>query len=345
MPAGSAFEREAAEIPALVAKQAEQIQQRLAEVVARLLRLDPELVVTIARGSSENVAAFARYLISLQLGLPAACLPPSLASIYGRALRFDRALALAISQSGTSPDLARSVRAARAGGAWCVGLLNEPGSPLGDELDVELGIGAGHEHAIAATKTFVLSATAVLHLIAAWTRDTALREALSGLPTVLARCSPRDCAAATRMFRDGAHVFVVGRGPALPMAKELALKLQEVAGLHAEAQSAAELLHGPIATACAATPAIVFAGDSHSEASVREAIGRLRAAGAAVLLLSPTAEPGGSDEVIQVANAGHALLQPLVSLFAMYPFLAHLARERGRDPDRSPHLAKATRTR
>jgi len=345
MPAGSAFEREAGEIPALVARQAEELPPQLVDVVARLDQLAPALVATIARGSSENAAAFARYVIALRLGLPSLSVPLSIASIYGRTMQLERALALAISQSGTSPDLALAVHTARAGGAWCIGLVNEPGSPLGAELDVELRMGAGHEQAIAATKTFVLSVTAALHLIAAWTRDTALRTALADLPSTLACCPLPDRAAATRILRDSEQVFVVGRGPALPIAQELALKLAEVTGLHAVAHSAAELLHGPIATASAATPAIVFAGDSHSEDSVRAAVKRLRSAGAPVLLLASEADDRGSDELIQVPSAGHQLLQPVVSLFTIYPCLAHLARERGRSPDRSPHLEKNTRTR
>lgn len=344
MPAGSAFEREAAEIPGLVARQGEELTPQIAKVVARLDRLGPAVVATIARGSSENAAAFARYAIALRLDLPAVSVPLSIASIYGRTMRLERALVLAISQSGTSPDLALAVRAARAGGAWCVGLVNEPGSPLGAELDFELRTGAGHEQAIAATKTFVLSVTAVLHLIAAWDRDATLRTALFGLRSTLESRPAIDWAAAGRKFSGSKHVFVVGRGPALPIAQELALKLEEVPGLHAEARSAAELLHGPIATASPATPAIVFAGDSHSEQSIREAIVRLRCAGAPVLLLAPTAKEGRSDEVIDVPRAGHELLQPLVSLCTMYPFLAQLAHERGRDPDRSPNLAKSTRT-
>jgi glucosamine--fructose-6-phosphate aminotransferase (isomerizing) len=131
----------------------------------------------------------------------------------------------------------------------------------------------------------------------------------------------------------------------LPIARELALKLKEVPGIHAQAESAAELLHGPISIASPAMPAIVLAGDPRSRQSIRDAIARLRAAGAAVLLLSPEleAEDDGS-EVIVIPRAEHDLLQPIVSLCAMYPFLAQLARARGRDPDRPPNLQKLTRT-
>jgi glucosamine--fructose-6-phosphate aminotransferase (isomerizing) len=345
MPAASAFEREAEQIPSLLAQQADQIGARLAPLVARLDQRDPTLFATIARGSSENAAAFARYAVSLQLGLPAAPLPPSIASVYARTLRMERALVLAISQSGASPDVALAARAARAGGALCVGLLNEAGSALGQELDIEIPMGAGPERAVAASKTFVVSVTAALHLIAAWGRDEGLRSALAALPESLVRCGAEDWTVAARALTGCAQVLVVGRGPALPIAQELALKLGEVAGLHARAHSAAELLHGPISIASHATPAIVFAGDRRGHDSVVDAVTHLRAAGAAVVMLAPEAIDTASDQLIQVPAAQHDLLQPLVALYAAYRFLAQLARERGRDPDHPPHLEKATRTR
>jgi glucosamine--fructose-6-phosphate aminotransferase (isomerizing) len=345
MPPSAAFEREAAEIPNLVDVQAERLAPALAALVERLERHAPTLLATIARGSSENAAAFARYAAALRLGMPAASLPLSLASVYGQTLRLERTLVLAISQSGASPDSVLATRAARAGGALCVGLLNEQGSALAAELDVQIAIGAGTERAIAATKTFMLSVTAALHLIAAWSRDEALERALAALPQTLTRCGAENWTAAERALARASHVFVVGRGPAFPVAQELALKLVEVAGLDARAHSAADLLHGPISLASADTPAIVFAGDRFGHHSVLDAAARLRAAGAPVLILGADAERAPGGELIEVPRAEHELLQPLVALNAAYPFIARLARERGRDPDRPPHLEKATLTR
>lgn len=343
--ATSMFESEAAQIPALLARQAQRLPPLLKELVARLDRLAPTLIATVARGSSDNAAAFAGYAAVLGLGLPVASLPPSVASVYGRTLRLERAVALAISQSGASPDLVLTARAARSGGALTVGLINEQGSALAREVEFEIQIDAGPERAIAATKTFMLSVSAALHLIAAWNRDAPLHAALAEFPETLERCKDVDCTIATRVLAGREHVFVVGRGPALPVAKELALKLEEVSGLPADAQSAAELLHGPISMASPRMVAIVLAGDRHSRESVRAATARLYAAGVAVLLLAPESEPADGGEVIHVPEAGHELLQPLVSLYAMYPVLAQLARQRGRDPDRPPHLEKTTLTR
>jgi glucosamine--fructose-6-phosphate aminotransferase (isomerizing) len=341
----SKFENEASEAPGLVARQFERLTGVLPALVERLERLAPPLMATIARGSSDHAAAFAGYMVSLRLGLPVASLPPSLASVYGRTLHLERALALAISQSGASPDLSAAVVSAKTGGAFTLGLVNEAGSALGRVVDAEIELGAGAELAVAATKSFVLSLSAVVHLVASWVRDATLLKALESLPATLTQCESVDWTAATRLFAAHEDVFVVGRGPTLPIAREFALKLKEVCGIHAEAMSAAELLHGPISIASPLLPAIVLAGDEQVRPTVDAAISRLRAAGAPVLLLATSHENGaGGAGIVTVPTASDLLLQPIVAIYAAYRFFAMLARARGRDPDHPPHLQKVTQT-
>jgi glucosamine--fructose-6-phosphate aminotransferase (isomerizing) len=339
----SLFEREAAEVPALAARQHAELSRELPPLIARLERVSPRLAATVARGSSDHVADFAGYLFGLRLGLPTASIPPSLASVYRRPLRLTQALLLAISQSGASPDLIAAVESARTGGAFTLGLINAADSPLAAAVEAAIAIGAGAERAVAATKTFMLSATAVAHLVARWSGDRPLLEALAALPDTLAGCA-NGGAQAPGMLVEHTGCFVVGRGPGLPIARELALKLKEVCGLHAEALSAAELLHGPIAIASPRLPAIVLDGDEHTGPTVDAAVEKLRAAGSPVLMLGSRALPGSSD-ALQIPAAPHPLLQPLVAMQAAYGLLAALARARGRDPDAPAQLQKITRTR
>ena len=218
----SQLESEASEAPGLVERQFEHLTQSLPDLLERLQRLAPALIATIARGSSDHAAAFAGYLVGLRLGLPVASLPPSLASVYGRTLRLERALVLAISQSGASPDLAAAVASAKTGGAFTLGLVNEAGSALGRIVDAEIEIGAGAERSVAASKSFVLSLSAVVHLVAAWARHATLLKALESLPATLAECESVDWTAATRLLAAHENVFVVGRGPNLQIAREFA---------------------------------------------------------------------------------------------------------------------------
>ena len=126
-------------------------------------------------------------------------------------------------------------------------MINQSDSALGKAVVEQIETGAGPERAVAATKSFVLTLTALVHLVATMVRNLELQDALGKLPTVLEQCKGVDWSAATDVLKDHDDVFVVGRGPDLPIARELALKFKEVCGIHAEALSAAELLHGPIA--------------------------------------------------------------------------------------------------
>jgi glucosamine--fructose-6-phosphate aminotransferase (isomerizing) len=184
-------------------------------------------------------------------------------------------------------------------------------------------------------------------------RNFELKEALSKLPNSLEQCAKVDWSAAMNVLDGHDDVFVVGRGPDLPIARELALKFKEVCGIHAEALSAAELLHGPIAIASAFLPAIVLAGDEQVRPTVDAAVQRLRDAGAPTVLIqaaslqSESADAGvdaSASDVVTIPRAPHPLLQPIIAVQAAYPFVAALARARGRDPDAPPHLHKVTRT-
>jgi glutamine---fructose-6-phosphate transaminase (isomerizing) len=341
----SVFETEAAETPALAARQFARLARELPALIVRLDQLAPALVATIARGSSDHAAAFAGYLFGLLLNLPMASVPPSIASVYGRSLRLDKALVLAISQSGASPDICAAAASAKAAGAFTLGLINVPESPLGQTVDARIEIGAGTEGAVAASKSFMLTLTALVHLAAVWSRNPILLRALESLPDVLKKCAGVDWSAAVRLLAGAEQVFVVGRGLGLPVAREFALKLKEVCGIHAEAVSAAEILHGPIAIASPTLPAIVLAGEGPVRASVDAAAAKLRAAGAPVVLVGSA--PGSAqktDAAVVIPSSADPLLKPLVAAQAAYPFFAALARARGRNPDCPPHLLKVTRT-
>src|SRR5262245_5358152 len=144
---------ELGEAPLAILRQEQELARPLAELVARLKQKPPQVVVTCARGSSAHAAAFAKHLIERYVGIPVAPAAPSIASIYGASLILKDQLLLAISQSGRSDDLLALTASAREGGALCVAVTNDTGSPLADMCHVVLPIGAGPEVSVAATKT------------------------------------------------------------------------------------------------------------------------------------------------------------------------------------------------
>lgn len=305
----------------------------------RLREREPAVVVTSARGSSDNAAAFFKYLCEILVGVPVASVGPSVASLYGAPLRLDGAVVISVSQSGQSPDIVALQGAARAAGAYSIAVVNQEGSPLAGGADAVVPLGAGVERSVAATKSCVASAAALAALVAEWAGDAALAAAVARLPEALAAAARQDWSAALPAFAPASSAYVVGRGPALPVAAEAALKLKETAVLHAEAFSGAEVMHGPLQLLEPGFPVLAFAQGDASRAAMAESAARLAAAGGRVFTASP--EPGAT---LAAAATGHALLDPLPMLLSFYGFAEALSRARGHDPDRPSHLRKVTET-
>jgi glucosamine--fructose-6-phosphate aminotransferase (isomerizing) len=312
-----------------------------AAAAARLRALDPSLIVVSARGSSGHVGTFLRYVLSRDLGVVAAAAMPSVTSLYHRQQRMEGALFIAISQSGSSPDLIRSAEAARAAGALTLALVNDPSAPLATACELVLGIAAGPERSVAATKTVLASLAAGLALIAAWADDTALWAALDRLPERLAAATTLDWSALTAALTGADRAFVIGRGPGLAIASEAALKLAEVAGIAGLAYSSAELSHGPRALAGPDFPALGFIQDDAARPGTEALLAELASAGSPVLAAGAVG-PGMAS--LPTLPPDHPDTDLLVQLVSFYLAAEAVARARGHDPDHPPGLRKVTRT-
>ena len=314
--------------------------EALPALAQRLRALRPRTVVTIARGSSDHAALFFKYLCEISLGIPVASLGPSLATLYHAPLRMEGLASLAISQSGASPDLIALQAAVRAAGGMTIAAVNAQGSPLSAASEVSLELGAGPELSVAATKSFIASVALGAALVAHWAEDAELLAALESLPERIAAAIACDWNAAVESLADVSSLYVVGRGPGLAMAGEAALKLKEMSGLHAEAYSAAELMHGPVALVGPDFPVLVLAGGLNDRTPAALAA-RLAADGVPVFLAGGEAEGAVS---LPVAASDHPFTDHIVRIASFYVFAAALARRRGFDPDKPPKLKKVTRT-
>jgi len=333
---------EIAEAPQAVARQAAGLAQPIAELVARLKRRPPQVVVTCARGSSGHAATYAKHLIERSIGTPVAEAAPNIASVYGRRLNLKDQLFLAISQSGRSDDLIEMALSARSAGALTVALVNATDGPLTRACDIVLPIGAGPEQSVAASKTFVATVSAVQRLIAAWISDAALARAVDALPERLAEASALDWSEAVAALSRTASLVTIGRGPTLAIAREASLKLKETCNLHAEAFSGAEFLHGPVALAAARYPIVMFMPNDQAAPGMRQLAADLRRKGAALL----TAEPGdAAPGRLPALPARHPETDAVCLVQSFYAMLIRLADRLGLDVDRPRHLQKVTRTR
>jgi len=330
---------EAADAGRVVRVQRARIGAASRALAEALRQTPPRAVVTLARGSSDNAGTVARYLIETHLRLLTSSAAPSVTSVYDAAPALAGTLLLAISQSGRSPDLLASAEAAKAGGARLVALVNDEASPLAAAADTVLPLCAGAELSVAATKSFIASVAAMLHLIADWSEDAELAAALDTLHDLLDQAWALDWSPALPALEKATNLYIVGRGHALGAAQEMALKIKETCGFHAEAFSAAEVRHGPMALVGQGFPVLLLGQDDESLPSVTALAAEFAGRGATLMSAGVDA-PGIRLPVL----AAHPALQPLLQVQSFYRLANALAVARGRDPDRPPHLAKVTET-
>ena len=332
--------QEAGSSALLVAQQLAANEALAAELGALLRGKKPRAVITIARGSSDHATTFARYLIETHLGILTSSLAPSISSVYEARLDLENVLCLAVSQSGKSPDLIKSVETAKAAGAFVIALVNAPDSPLEALADRTIPLMAGPELSVAATKSFIMTLTAVLQLVAEWSANAALAEAVSVLPGQLAEAWRQDWSAAVDTLLPARNLFVVGRGLGFGLACEAALKFKETCGLHAEAFSSAEVQHGPMALVNQGFPVLALAQHDETLPGLVDLAGRFAERGADVLLAGAEA-PGA---ILLPAVSAHPATEPVLLIQSFYRMAAQLSVARGFDPDRPPHLNKVTST-
>lgn len=311
----------------------------------RLARNLPDLMMTVARGSSDHAAAYFAHLMMCQIGIPSLSMPLSLVSLNQPPLRFNNAWVAALSQSGKSPDLIASVRYLKSRGARATALVNTPDSPLAAIADGEVLLPAGLEQSVAATKSYVAMLMAAAQTVGHLERNLGIKsdllQALQTLPQQMERAVEADWSRAIEVLTPADKMLVIGRGPALPIALEAALKLKETCGIQAEAFSSAEVKHGPMEIITEGYPILVLAPAGPEQAGTLAFAQEMRARGARVLVAA-TEDNDGVD--LPSARTDHALLEPFTLIQSFYVLAEALAKARGCNPDQPRYLKKVTET-
>jgi glutamine---fructose-6-phosphate transaminase (isomerizing) len=311
------------------------------EIVASVAGPAPAGIVIVARGSSDHAGIFGRYLLEAATGLPVALAAPSLQNLYGVRPRVEGWLAVAISQSGRTPEIATVLERFREAGARAVAVTNDPDSPLARAASVHVSLDAGEELAVPATKTFTAQLAAMALVAEALGRVPFGAADWKRLPGTVEEVL-RDASAAERVAAqlEGVdELACVGRGYLMCVALEAALKLREAAGVRAEGWSAADFRHGPLTVVGPGLPTLAVSAAGPAAADVAELAEQLSGGGAPVLSMSDDASaslpfPAGLPEPLAAIPATVRAQQLALAL----------AQRRGVDPDRPPGLAKVTRT-
>jgi glutamine---fructose-6-phosphate transaminase (isomerizing) len=334
---------EAAEASLAVARQRTKNAALISALATRLRTLNPQLIFTCARGSSDHAATFAKYLFETRLKIPTLSQAPSISSIYGGPLlHMQGQVFILISQSGKSPDLLLSAEAARKAGALVIAFLNDTASPLAKLADVVVPLHAGPEKSVAATKSYIATLAALAHLAGEWSEDAELQANVQALPAILDTAWASDWSAGVDLFAHAHSMFVLGRGLTLGIAQEAALKFKETTGIHAEAFSIAEVAHGPMALVKSGFPLLVFPPLDKAATGLAAIIEHFTERGAHI------AVAGGdytNSITLPLQSGLHSVIAPIAMAQSFYALVNALSVQRGYDPDHPPLLNKVTETR
>ncbi|GLP95071.1 glucosamine-6-phosphate deaminase NagB-II [Paraferrimonas sedimenticola] len=326
------MQTEALSSPNKIAQQLQQNTALVSQLAERIREYAPHSVMIIGRGSSDHAGVFAKYLFEIEAGIPTFAAAPSVASVYGKRLQLQGTLVLLISQSGRSPDILAQAQMAKDAGALCIALVNDESAPIADIVDCLVPLKVGEERAVAATKSYLATLSALLQLVAHWQQDQQLIQALESLPQALHSAQQLAPQLTPESVEGVANLVVLGRGLGYAITKEIALKLKEVCGIHAEAFSSAEFLHGPVTLLEQSLHLLDVSVRDEAHSSHQEQIEELKRRGGQLVQLHQ-----GSIVV-------HPRIAPLLVLQRFYLDVEQVALARGIDPDAPVGLKKVTQT-
>ena len=314
-------------------------------------------IVMLACGTAAYAADITRYAIEKWARIPVSV---ELAHEfrYRDPIIDSRTLAIAISQSGETMDTLMAVRFAKEKGAKVLSICNTQGATLARESDATIYTHAGPEVAVASTKALTAQITAgqLVALFLASARKSLDEKTLRGIGAELLKMPRkvkkvldsvehmRDLA---KELANAKSVLFLGRNVGFPVAMEGALKLKELAYIHAEGFSAGELKHGPIALIEQGQPVIVVVPSPRSEdslnAKVISNIQEVKARGARVIAIAEVGDPAAkefADEVFEIP-ATNPILSAALAVLPLQVFAMELAQAKGLDVDQPRNLAKS----
>ncbi|WP_329455723.1 SIS domain-containing protein [Streptomyces sp. NBC_01497] len=325
----------------ILAEGAGPIRRTAREIAARR----PRFVLLSARGTSDHAALYAKYLLEIRRGMPCGLASMSTITAYGAQPDLTDVLVITVSQSGGSPDLVASARAAREAGAVTLAVTNSPDSPLAAVCEFHIDVLAGPEKALPATKTYTATLLALYLFVEGLAGgDGAAAAALPDrAERILARQGEvRDLAA---RYRFAERMVITSRGYGYPTAKEAALKLMETSYIPALAYSGADLLHGPLAMVDNISPVIAVVPDGRGGDVLRPVLERLRGRGADLFAVGTAAAVDGACAGFVLPTEGIAEeVQPVLEILPLQLLAYEVTIARGQDPDAPRALAKVTET-
>lgn len=335
---------EIAEQPSALQRTLAAEKQKYAALGRTLRNRDFDLIVIVARGSSDNASLFGRYLIEVTTGIPVSLAAPSVYTLYNAKIDLSHALVVGVSQSGEGEDVNIVLENAKASGAFTLAITNEADSPMARLVDETLLIHAGREKSVAATKTYTGQ---MLHFYMLANELAANRLDLQRVPLYAAQAlelRPRVEEIVSR-YAFMENCVVVGRGMNYGNSYELALKLMETCYVVAERFSSADFFHGPLAIIERRFPVVLFGAGGVTRQSSIDLLDRLHELSADCLSITNDTEIAKrSTRSLLLPTEIDEFLSPIPFIIPAQLFAALLSEVKGLDPDAPRSLSKVTKT-
>jgi len=344
----SYLKKEILEQPQVLRRMVESERASIEKMAGVIRSRAPHFIMLVARGTSDNAARYGKYLFGKANGLPVALATPSLFTIYESPPRLGEALVIGISQSGESPDIVTVVEEGRRQGALTLAITNNPQSPIAEAAEHVLGLSAGEERSVAATKTYTASLLALAMLSAALGEDSGRFEAIEAAPHLVSEvtASASNFIQASERYRYMKECVVIGRGYNYATAFEIALKLKELTYVLADPYSSADFKHGPMALVEHGFPVIAVVPEGRMAAELLSFLRELHERDAELVVISSL------EEALALARTPLPIpadipewLSPLVAVVPGQIFALALTMAKGFDVDQPRGLHKVTRTR
>ena len=322
-----------------------QAEREKAERLGKFLReKDVDLILLVARGSSDNASLFGRYLLEVTTGIPVSLAAPSVYTLYGAKPKLNRAAVIGVSQSGEGTDINTVLETAKNSGAFTIGITNEADSSMAKIADETLLIHAGKEKSVAATKTYTGQ---MLHFYLLANALSETKISYEKIPHFAAQVLQLRSEVQELVER---YVFmencvIVGRGMNYGNSYELALKLMETCYVVAERFSSADFFHGPLAIVERRFPVILFAPQGVTQQGSVDLLNRLHELHADSFTITNDDKIASlSSRALRMPRDIDEFLSPIPFIIPAQLFAALLAKAKGIDADAPRSLSKVTRT-
>lgn len=339
------YRHEIFEQPAVLSGLLRDERSHIEAIAQQIKRVRPVYALLAARGSSDNAARYAQYILGVRNQMVCGLATPSVTTVYDSPPNMRESLTIGISQSGQSPDIIRVVAEAKSQGALTLAMTNHSFSPLAQVAEHVIGLRAGTESAVPATKTYTAELMVIAMLSAALLKSKGPWSVLEQVPgAVQEALDTNSNISGIEEFADMKQVVVVGRGFNYATAFEIALKISETSSVLALPFSSADFLHGPVAVLGPKTPVILIAPRGQTDTQIPRLLEAVKERKAPLIIISD------DDALLDQSQLALRLPQmpewasPLCAVIAGQLFSLALAQAKTQETDEPPGLSKVTLT-